>query len=253
MNTHAPPPAVPASMPRDPAWSDGAEPEVLRLEGVRVRSGNKAPSEPIDLVLRRGELVAIDSSSQGLANGLLRVCAGLDEPAGGRVTVLGSALDTLDAHARLKLRRDVGYVPLSGALLSNLRLEANVALPLRYHRPGTDHVGALARICNELGLPDGLPATIPPFADRSVLRLAAFARAVLLEPPLLLLDEPVQGATKTHGDAIWRVLEQLRVTKGIACIVWSESRPVPQHAQRLRIRRSQRLTRGPAAGDGGPP
>lgn len=247
----APPPAA-GAMLHDPAWSQGDEPEVLRLAAVRVRPGNRVPSEPIDLVLRRGDLVAIDSASHGLADGLLRVCAGLSEPSAGQVTVLGSALETLDAHGRLKLRRDVGYVPATGALLSNLRLEANVALPLRYHRPGTDHVAALAQLCHELGLPEGLPPTIPPFADRSVLRLAAFARAVLLEPPLLLLDEPVQGTTPAHAAAIWRVLERLRVSKGMACLVWSESRPVPEHARRLTVRHASRLTRDAAPGDGGP-
>jgi ABC-type transporter Mla maintaining outer membrane lipid asymmetry ATPase subunit MlaF len=146
-------------------------------------------------VPRGGSHVVLGPMHSGKST-LLRLVLGLDRAASGRVTIDGSTFDA--AHAtedQLRhVRRHVGVVFDSSALVSRLTLLENVMLPLVEHTPvGADEARATAAgILHDVGVVGDLERT-PDRLTRLDRRRAALARALVLEPALLLVDEPGNG------------------------------------------------------------
>jgi ABC-type transporter Mla maintaining outer membrane lipid asymmetry ATPase subunit MlaF len=149
----------------------------LRVEGLSFR------------LEQGGALVLSGPVEAGSA--VLRALVGVEEPRAGSARVLGERPATLPRDAAAALLARVGFHPRSGALLSNLTLRENLLLPLQFHRrldpaeAGRAEAAALARF----GVA-AAPEVRPEDAPLPVRRLVALARATLLDPELLVLDDP---------------------------------------------------------------
>lgn len=147
--------------------------------------------ERLDFTVRAGEtLVLVGPVEAGSA--VLRTMIGIDLPNSGSARILGAQPATLGRAGAASLLARVGWHPRSGALLANLTLRENLLLPLQFHRrPGPAEAeratsAALARF--GLGAVADVRAEDAPIPVR---RRVALARAVLLDPELLLLDDPL--------------------------------------------------------------
>ena len=167
---------------------------VIELDRVSASEGLLAHLEEVSLTVRRGEAVALVGSNRSGKGLALKLCAGMGEPSSGSVRVLGVDPAAASDEEMLHLRRRVGFVFAKPALLSNMSVYNNVALPLRYHAalPESavqDRVMACLAECGVELFHDHMPSGLA-MGDA---RLAALARALVTEPEILFVDDVLVG------------------------------------------------------------
>jgi ABC-type transporter Mla maintaining outer membrane lipid asymmetry ATPase subunit MlaF len=137
------------------------------------------------------------------ASAVLRALVGLEAPASGAARLLGAEVRALPVRDAEALLARVGYVPRAGALVSNLPLRDNLVLPLRWHRraDGPEPWALAEAAAARFGLAE-LPAAIPPLAGVATRRRVALARAILLAPEVLLLDDPTEDLDAADADEL---------------------------------------------------
>ena len=126
---------------------------------------------------------------------LLKICAGLIIPEEGKVTLGGMDLALAPKERLQDLRAKVGFVFQNSALISNMAIYDNVALPLRYHKKGSE-AEVQVRVEEKMalfGVHQDIYCSIPAQLSLEMHRRAALARAFILDPELLLLDQPTGG------------------------------------------------------------
>lgn len=191
---------------------------LLAFEEVGYRlPGGEPLFSGLDLALEPGQALMLTSPLGGGKSTALRMALGLAQPSEGSVRVFG--LDPGDERQRELLLPRVGWVPQEGSLLSNLTLWDNLVLPLRYHRdPAPAEVEARARAALAIFGLERVPATLPSFAPINVRRLTAIARALILEPELLVLDDPTDDFDPASAREVWLHLIDLCRTRGLAIL-----------------------------------
>jgi phospholipid/cholesterol/gamma-HCH transport system ATP-binding protein len=175
----------------------------LEIRGLDLDDRDGAPIvRGFDLALAPGERVVLGGPVEH-ASGLLRAVMGLERAAAGSVRLHGEELAGLDRPAGEAVLARVGYAPRIGALVSNLPLRDNLLLPLRYHRRLTSaEIPAEAgRAAARFGLAE-LPVAIPPVVSAMMRRRVTLARATVLDPPLLLVDDPTSELDPGAADEI---------------------------------------------------
>jgi len=172
----------------------------------------------LDLELAAGEVAVLTSTLGGGKSSALRLAVGLEEPTAGRVRVCG--------EAPAAMRPRIGYVGGEGSLLANLSLWDNLVLPLRWLRdPPQAEVEERARAALSLFGIDALPAVAPAYAPTNLRRLVALARAVILDPILLVLDEPVAGFDSASAAEVWAHIADIAAARGLAVLAAATEPP----------------------------
>jgi phospholipid/cholesterol/gamma-HCH transport system ATP-binding protein len=173
----------------------------LRVEGLAFRI---APGEALVL-----------SGPVEAGTAVLRALVGVEEPAAGSAWLFGERLAALPRGGAGALLSRIGWYPRSGALLANLTLRENLLLPLQFHRraaPGEAARAASAAL-GRFGL-DEAPDVRPEDASLPLRRLVALARAMVLEPDLLVLDDPLDDLEEEMARAVLSAL-----------VDWARERP----------------------------
>ena len=180
--------------------------------------GEVVVHKDLDLTVRRGEVLTLVGGSGTGKTVLLRQMLGLNRPARGRITVLGRPVAELtDAGAAAR----VGMLFQQGALFSAFSVLDNIALPLRETRAVPD---ALAREAALLKLQMvGLKASdahkMPAELSGGMIKRVALARALVMDPPLLMLDEPTAGLDPDSSDAFVTLLRSLYRELGLTVVM----------------------------------
>jgi phospholipid/cholesterol/gamma-HCH transport system ATP-binding protein len=158
----------------------------VRLEGARFSA------VALTVPPHRGVSVVGEVAS-GLDR-LGRIALGLEPADGGRALLFGENVGAMPRRAALAFRRQAGYVPEGDGLLQNLSLADNIALPLQFGSPLTPREvrGRVRVILGMFRLAD-VGDLRPSQADDEQRRRAAFARALVFDPPLVILDQPFDG------------------------------------------------------------
>jgi phospholipid/cholesterol/gamma-HCH transport system ATP-binding protein len=168
---------------------------VIDMQHIWTQLDGQLIHRDIDLCVRRGEILGLVGASGSGKTVLLREMIGLQQPTQGSVSVFGQQLDRLDAAAAQSLRNRIGVMFQGGALFSTLNVFDNIALPLRESQL-VDESLIRQLVCMKLGMV-GLPADAagkpPSELSGGMVKRAALARALALEPELLFLDEPTSG------------------------------------------------------------
>jgi ABC-type sulfate/molybdate transport systems ATPase subunit len=167
---------------------------VVELSDVRHDGADGVDPVALSLALGAGTVAILLGPSRCGAATVLRLCAGLIVPDGGRVRVVGRDPAEADDGTLRESRVRVGVVLQPPGLLSNMTVFNNVALPLRYHQdPEEVEVeSAVMRLLTALGvapLRDQFPADL----TLGEANIVALARALIMEPEVLLLEEPDAG------------------------------------------------------------
>ena len=203
----------PAAMPT-PEW-------VIDARGIVTRFGKQVVHNGLDLQIRRGELVALIGGSGTGKSVLLREIIGLHRPDSGSVKLLGTDVWTASPDMLATVRRRFGMMFQEGALFSSLTVAANIATPLREHFSlPEDLLDELVRLRLALaGLPPDAAGKMPSQLSGGMVKRAAIARAIALEPEVLFLDEPTSGLDPITARAFDQLLAFLNRDLGITVLL----------------------------------
>ncbi len=199
-----------------------AQDAVATLEGVGYAVGGRTILAGLDLAIQRGRVTAIMGPSGTGKTTLLRLLTGQLQPSSGRVSVAGFDLSRLNRRDTYALRRRMGMLFQNGALLTDLDVYENVAFPLREH---TDLPEPLIRRIvlmklEAVGL-RGAARLMPAELSGGMARRVALARAIVMDPEILIYDEPFAGLDPIALGMVLRLIRDLNQSLGITSIVVS--------------------------------
>lgn len=198
----------------------GTADAAISFAGVTKRFGPRVVVEDFDLDVPRGKTTVLLGPSGTGKSTLLRIATGLTPPDAGRVRVLGEDLLALSRPALLKLRRRMGMLFQDNALFGSLTVGDNVAFPLkRVARMRDAPAREKAREKLALvGLPD-VEDRLPDALSGGQRKRVALARAIALEPELVLFDEPTSGLDPQTSAAIDALIVEMQARLGATFVV----------------------------------
>lgn len=207
---------------------------IVELSGVRLARGGRTVLDGIDLSVPRGQVVAVLGPSGSGKSTLLAALTGELEPAAGSVRLFGQPMPTR-ARELLELRKRIGVMLQGNGLLTDLTAAENVALPLRAHtKLPVELIERLVRLkLHAVGLRAAADA-FPRELSGGMARRVALARALALDPPLMIYDEPLTGLDPIASGVVMELVRRLNDTLGLTSIVVThhvhETLPVADHA-----------------------
>ncbi|TAA43484.1 ABC transporter ATP-binding protein [Pseudoxanthomonas winnipegensis] len=192
-----------------------------KFEAVRLDRGGRAILSGLDLVVPQGSITAVLGPSGSGKSTLLAALTGELVPAAGTVELFGQPIPR-NARALLELRKNLGVLLQGNGLLTDLTVAENVALPLRTH---TALPGELIDQLVDLKLNAvGLRATgglYPRELSGGMARRVALARALALDPPLMIYDEPLTGLDPIASGVIMSLIGRLNHSLGLTSVIVS--------------------------------
>jgi len=202
-----------------PAESPSSQDIAVRLTGLRLERGARAVLSDIDLSVPRGSVTAVLGPSGSGKSTLLAALTGELVPAAGTVEVLGQPVPR-QQRALLELRKGVGVLLQGNGLLTDLTVAENVALPLRTHTdlPGPVIDRLVAMKLHAVGL-RATGELYPRELSGGMARRVALARALALDPPLMIYDEPLTGLDPIASGVIMSLISRLNDSLGLTSII----------------------------------
>ncbi len=202
----------------DPATSAEC---VLRVTGLVTRFGDTTIHDGLNLEVRRGEILGVVGGSGAGKTVLLHEMMLLQEPTEGHIEILGFDAGTLDSDKLRLLRQRMGVLFQHGALFTGLTVRENVSLVIR------EHAHLHRDVCEDLagikialaGLPESAADKYPEALSGGMIKRAALARALALDPELLFLDEPTSGLDPLSTSEFDALIVELRDLLGLTVIM----------------------------------
>jgi phospholipid/cholesterol/gamma-HCH transport system ATP-binding protein len=212
-------PGAAPSAPPGPRRSGGqAPPEVvIRVRGLKVGFGDKLVMDGLDLDIYRGEVLGFVGASGAGKSVLTRTILGLLPKRAGLIEVYGENVDRLSIAERERVEERWGVLFQQGALFSSLTVLQNIQAPMR------EHLDLSPRLRDELamlkidlvGLPPDAANKFPAELSGGMIKRAALARALALDPDLLFLDEPTSGLDPIGAGEFDELIATLQRTLGL--------------------------------------
>lgn len=205
---------------RDATPDGGTEmqaPEAIRVRDLKVAFGDKVIMDGLDLDVMRGEILGfVGGSGQGKSV-LTRTILGLVRKSRGTIEVLGDDVDELDLVQRRALERRFGVMFQHGALFSALSVKQNIQVPMReYLKLSPALLDELAMVKLDLvGLKPDAADKAPSELSGGMIKRAALARALALDPEIVFLDEPTSGLDPIGAAEFDELIVTLKQTLGL--------------------------------------
>ena len=205
------PPATPVD-PADP---------VLAAERLTVRFGLVTVLRDISVAIAPGETLVILGESGCGKTVLLKCLIGLIRPSSGEVRFEGRSLARHSERSLASLRTKYGFVFQGAALFDSLSIADNIAFPLREHtRLAEAEIAAIVdQLLAEVGLPPQVRSRKPMELSGGMRKRAGLARALALDPPVVLYDEPTTGLDPIMTDVIGELILKVRARGGVTSVV----------------------------------
>ena len=194
---------------------------VLVVEDLHKSFGNQKVLNGINLTVRRSETIAVLGRSGTGKSVLLRLMIGLEKPDSGSVRIHGQDIARLSLDQIGEIRKKMGFLFQHAALYDSLTVEQNVAFPLRHHKKEmsrSEQDERVRELLAEVGM-EGDLEKMPSDISGGMQKRVGLARALALEPDILLLDEPTAGLDPISSGEIDDLILKLQEEHHMASIV----------------------------------
>ncbi len=201
--------------------NDTASP-VVEVRQLHFTRGKRKIFDGIDLDIQRGKITAIMGPSGTGKTTLLRLIGGQLHPDEGSVVVDGQRVDKLRHGPLYQLRKRMGMLFQNGALLTDINVFDNVAFPLREHTQLSEELirDLVLMKLHSVGL-RGAWRLMPSELSGGMARRVALARAIVLDPMIMMYDEPFTGQDPISMGVLVRLIRQLNDALGLTSIIVS--------------------------------
>ena len=207
--------------------ADGTAPmstaaDLVEIRDLSFKRGDRVIFDRVNLRIRRGQVTAIMGPSGCGKTTLLRFIGGQLRPDSGQVLVDGQDVPTLSRDDLFRLRARMGMLFQSGALFSDLSVHENVAFPLRAHTTLPESLinEVVLLKLESVGL-RGAQHLVPAELSGGMARRAALARAIALDPELIMYDEPFAGQDPIVMGVLVRLIRTLREALDLTTVIVS--------------------------------
>jgi len=198
--------------------SHGHVEPILSAQGIVNRFGKQVVHDKLSLDVMPGEIIGIAGGSGSGKSVLLKTLTGLHRPDAGDVLLKGKPVQSIGAAERASL---IGVLFQQGALFSSLSVAQNIMLPLREHTvlPAGQQEQIAAMKLALTGLPADSGIKYPSALSGGMVKRAALARALALDPRILFLDEPTSDLDPIAASGIDALILQLNQILGITVVI----------------------------------
>lgn len=190
---------------------------IIEVRDLHNQFGTQVVHDHLDLDVYRGEILGVVGGSGSGKSVLLRSIIGLNRPASGTITLFGEEMAGVSDARRSEIEQRCGVLFQNGALFSSLSVADNVMVPMREHfdlpQALMDRLAALK--IGLTGLPGDAGAKFPSQLSGGMIKRAALARCLALDPDVLFLDEPTAGLDPIGAAAFDQLILTLRESLGL--------------------------------------
>jgi phospholipid/cholesterol/gamma-HCH transport system ATP-binding protein len=202
------------------AEKDGNAP-VIAVVDLHKSFGTQKVLNGISLAVKRGETLAVLGRSGTGKSVLLRLIIGLEKPDSGSILLHGQDIAGLALDQMGEIRKKMGFLFQHAALYDSLTVEQNVAFPLQHHKremTKSERGDRVLQLLGEVGMEDAV-AKMPSDISGGMQKRVGLARALALEPDILLLDEPTAGLDPISSGEIDDLVLKLQQEHHMASVV----------------------------------
>jgi phospholipid/cholesterol/gamma-HCH transport system ATP-binding protein len=207
----------PSSDPTPPPLAQGET--IVEFDNVYKAYARREILAGVSLKIRRGEVLCVLGPSGTGKSVTIRHVNGLEKPDKGDIKVFGQSIINLSEEELSPIRRRVAMLFQGGALFDSMSVEQNVAFPLKEHTKKSD--SEIAELVAEKLTMVGLPGTqkkMPSELSGGMRKRAALARSIVLEPEIIMYDEPTTGLDPVTSEKIAQLIAELNTRLQITSI-----------------------------------
>jgi phospholipid/cholesterol/gamma-HCH transport system ATP-binding protein len=200
----------------------GSEDDHIVVEHMTKRFGDFVALDDLSMTVKRGQIAVVIGGSGAGKTTLLRLLIGLEKPTTGSIYIDGVDIAPLGDRAMNEVRRKFGMVFQYAALLDSLSVLDNVAFPLREHTKLKDKE-IRQKVSEKLGILklEGTENKFPSQLSGGMRKRVALARALMLEPQIIVYDEPTSGLDPLSSRLVDDLIEETRERFGVTSVVIS--------------------------------
>ena len=224
-----------ATAPATTAPADAAAPPLLQVASLSVRFGTQQVLRDISVDLAPGDTLVVLGESGCGKTVLLKSMIGLVRPSGGDVLFEGRSLSRMSDRQLATLRTRYGFVFQGAALFDSLTIADNIAFPLREHTriPAAEVRAITESLVAEVGLPRSVLTKKPVELSGGMRKRAGLARALALDPTVVLYDEPTTGLDPIMTDVINELILRVRRPNVTSVVVTHDMNTARKVADRV--------------------